>query len=123
MLSQLLQRRLGDVSRHDDVQAEKLDGKKVDAQPEFCIDAGTYGNVSRFINHSCDPNLFVQCVLSDHHDIRLARIALFAADNIPPLQELTYDYGYALDSVVGEDGEIKQMPCYCGVIGCRKRLY
>ena len=23
----------------------------------FCIDAGLYGNESRFINHSCDPNL------------------------------------------------------------------
>lgn len=56
--------------------------------PEFCIDAGSTGNIARFINHSCEPNLFVQCVLSSHHDIKLARIMLFAADNIPPLQVL-----------------------------------
>ncbi|KAI9156078.1 hypothetical protein LWI28_000211 [Acer negundo] len=55
-------------------------------EPEYCIDAGVYGNVARFINHSCEPNLFVQCVLSSHHDVRLARVVLFAADDIPPMQ-------------------------------------
>lgn len=64
---------------------EKDDDKKESA-PEFCLDAGVSGNVARFINHSCQPNLFVQCVLSTHHDIKLARVMLFAADNIPPLK-------------------------------------
>ncbi|XP_010551947.1 PREDICTED: histone-lysine N-methyltransferase, H3 lysine-9 specific SUVH4 isoform X2 [Tarenaya hassleriana] len=91
--------------------------------PEFCIDAGSKGNISRFINHSCEPNLFVQCVLSSHHDLKLARVVLFAADNIPPLQELTYDYGYEIDSVYGPDGKVKQLACYCGATACRKRLY
>lgn len=57
-----------------------------DSVPEFCIDAGPTGNVARFINHSCQPNLFVQCVLSTHHDIKQARVVLFAADNIPPMK-------------------------------------
>lgn len=39
------------------------------------------------------------------------------------MQELTYDYGYALDSVVGPDGKIKKLACFCGATGCRKRLY
>lgn len=38
-------------------------------------------------------------------------------------QELTYDYGYVLDSVSGPDGKVKQLPCYCGAADCRKRLY
>lgn len=67
----------------------KTDEKKLDV-PEFCIDAGSVGNIARFINHSCEPNLFVQCVLSSHHDIKLARILLFAADNIPPLQVMNW---------------------------------
>lgn len=66
--------------------AEKGFSKLSESEPEFCIDAGSYGNVARYINHSCEPNLFVQCVLSSHHDVRLARVVLFAADNIPPLQ-------------------------------------
>lgn len=98
-------------------------GDRSESVPEFCIDAGSSGNIARFINHSCGPNLFVQCVLSSHHDVKLARVMLFAADNIPPLQELTYDYGYALDSVFGPDGKVKQMPCYCGATDCKKRLY
>ncbi|KAL6193455.1 hypothetical protein ACLB2K_034539 [Fragaria x ananassa] len=94
-----------------------------ESDPEYCYDAGSRGNVARYINHSCEPNLFVQCVLREHHDVSLARIVLFAADNIPPLQELSYDYGYELNSVVGPDGEIKKLFCRCGAAGCRKRLY
>uniref|UniRef100_A0A1D1Z4D9 Histone-lysine N-methyltransferase, H3 lysine-9 specific SUVH4 n=1 Tax=Anthurium amnicola TaxID=1678845 RepID=A0A1D1Z4D9_9ARAE len=111
------EKRLGDVALLMNVDEKKLENS------EFCIDAGSVGNVARFINHSCQPNLFVQCVLSSHHDIKLARVMLFAADTITPLQELTYDYGYALDSVVGPDGKIKQMPCHCGAAVCRGRLF
>lgn len=74
------QKRPGDVSFLMDVNEKMLEN------PEFCIDAGSIGNVARFINHSCEPNLFVQCILSSHHDIRLAKIVLCAADTIPPLQ-------------------------------------
>ncbi|KAM1014836.1 hypothetical protein ACFX14_044774 [Malus domestica] len=102
---------------------ERPDDQSSDSGPEFCIDAGSSGNIARFINHSCEPNLFVQSVLSSHHDLKLARVMLFAADNIPPLQELTYDYGYALDSVMGPDGKVKKMFCHCGATGCRKRLF
>lgn len=116
------ERRLGDVSVSA-INSFDGDDQKSESVPEFCIDAGSTGNIARFINHSCEPNLFVQCVLSSHHDVKLARVMLFAADNIPPMQELTYDYGYALDSVSGPSGKIKQMPCYCGAADCRKRLF
>ncbi|CAN6811012.1 unnamed protein product [Brassica oleracea] len=115
------QRRLGDVAVPTDNKASESNGDE--NVPEFCIDAGSTGNFARFINHSCEPNLFVQCVLSSHQDIKLARVVLFAADNIPPLQELTYDYGYTLDSVHGPDGKVKKLTCYCGAVNCRKRLY
>ncbi|RLN30434.1 hypothetical protein C2845_PM05G23990 [Panicum miliaceum] len=91
--------------------------------PEYCIDAGSVGNIARFINHSCQPNLFIQCVLSSHSDIKLAKIMLFAADTIPPFQGLSYDYGYHLDSVTGADGQIVKLACHCGAPDCRKRLY
>ncbi|RYR04710.1 hypothetical protein Ahy_B06g084489 isoform A [Arachis hypogaea] len=102
---------------------DKYDDHGSDGAPEYCIDAGPTGNIARFINHCCEPNLFVQCVLSTHHNLKFARVVLFAADNIPPLQELTYDYGYELDSVLGPDGKVKQVTCYCGAPGCRKRLF
>lgn len=117
------ERRLRDVSISTIYNSDRPDDQKVENTPDYCIDAGAVGNVARFINHSCEPNLFVQCVLSSHHDLKLARVVLFAADNIPPLQELTYDYGYELDSVHGPDGKVKQMACYCGAEGCRGRLF
>lgn len=74
------------------VPANLLDDQGSDNGPEFCIDAASTGNISRFINHCCEPNLFVQCVLSTHHDLRLAKVMLFAADNIAPLQVTSFFY-------------------------------
>jgi hypothetical protein len=39
------------------------------------------------------------------------------------LQELCYDYGYALNSVVAADGTVKEVACHCGSLICRKRMY
>lgn len=54
--------------------------------PAYVLDAGKNGNVSRFLNHSCEPNVFIQCVLSHHNDVTMPRIVMFAADNIHPLE-------------------------------------
>ncbi|OMO97062.1 hypothetical protein CCACVL1_04674, partial [Corchorus capsularis] len=69
----------------------------------FTIDAAKCGNIGRFINHSCSPNLYAQNVLYDHDDRRIPHIMLFAAENIPPLQELTYHYNYKIDQVHDEN--------------------
>ena len=53
------------------------------------VDATYVGNVGRFINHSCEPNLFVQPVRVENS---VPRVALFAARDIPVYTELTYDY-------------------------------
>ncbi|WVZ11278.1 hypothetical protein V8G54_015808 [Vigna mungo] len=89
----------------------------------FTIDAAEFGNIGRFINHSCSPNIIAQNVLYDHHDTRMPHIMFFAADNIPPLQELTYDYNYELDQVRDSDGNIKRKYCYCGSAECTGRMY
>ncbi|XP_020975992.1 histone-lysine N-methyltransferase, H3 lysine-9 specific SUVH6-like isoform X1 [Arachis ipaensis] len=89
----------------------------------FTIDALHYGNVGRFINHSCSPNLYAQSVLYDHDDKRIPHIMLFATENIPPLQELTYDYNYKIDEVFDSHGNIKRKNCYCGSMECTGRMY
>ena len=67
----------------------------------YCIDACKYGNVTRFVNHSCKPNLIPVRVFIGHHDLHFPRIAFFAARDIAPNEELglvydrwmsTYDY-------------------------------
>ena len=90
---------------------------------DYVIDAGPYGNVARFINHSCDPNLFVQGVMYDHDDIKRGHIMLFAGENIPAFTELSYDYGYELGAVHDTHGNEMAKVCHCGTAICRKRLY
>ncbi|KAI3897994.1 hypothetical protein MKW92_016647 [Papaver armeniacum] len=107
----------------DDLQSTSISDENVEDEDGFTIDALEYGNVSRFINHSCSPNVVAQNVLYDHDDKRMPHIMLFAADNIPPLQELTYDYNYELGSVHDSTGNIKIKECYCGSVECRKRMY
>ncbi|XP_058207492.1 histone-lysine N-methyltransferase, H3 lysine-9 specific SUVH5-like [Rhododendron vialii] len=89
----------------------------------FTIDAAKFGNVGRFINHSCSPNLYAQNVLYDHDDKRMPHIMFFATKNIPPLRELTYDYNYKVDRVGDGNGDIKRKDCYCGSHSCSGRLY
>ncbi|KAF7836486.1 histone-lysine N-methyltransferase, H3 lysine-9 specific SUVH6-like [Senna tora] len=96
---------------------DPLSSEVVDAG-SFTIDAASYGNVGRFVNHSCSPNLYAQNVLYDHNDRRFPHVMLFAFENIPPLQELTYDYNYIKDQVFDSDGNIKKKDCYCGSVGC-----
>ncbi|XP_062092238.1 histone-lysine N-methyltransferase, H3 lysine-9 specific SUVH6-like [Humulus lupulus] len=63
----------------------------------FTIDATLHGNVARFINHSNSPNLRAQYVLYDHSDVKVPHVMLFANKDVPPLQELTYDYSSTLN--------------------------
>lgn len=57
----------------------------------FCIDARYYGNVSRFINHLCNPNLLPIRVYVDHRDIRFPRLAYFSTREIKAGEELGYE--------------------------------
>ncbi|GFZ01099.1 SU(VAR)3-9 homolog 5 [Actinidia rufa] len=89
----------------------------------FTIDAAQFGNVGRFINHSCSPNLYAQNVLYDHEDKRMPHIMLFAVENIPPLKELTCHYNYSVDQIQDSNGNIKRKSCYCGTAECTGRMY
>ncbi|XP_016649673.1 PREDICTED: histone-lysine N-methyltransferase, H3 lysine-9 specific SUVH5-like [Prunus mume] len=73
---------------------EILQDKQVKQRRGFVIDATRHGNVGRFVSHSCSPNLFARSVLHDHDDARIPHMMLFAEKNIPPNQELTYDYNF-----------------------------
>ena len=128
---------LFDISRHANDKDQSLGsdlsslmpGTKADAACDtmddvgYTIDAAKYGNVARFVNHSCSPNLYAQDVLYDHDDKRFPHIMLFAATNIGREQELSFDYNYNVDQVRDPDGNIKKKPCYCGSSECTGRMY
>ena len=56
---------------------------------ELCIDAKQKGNIGRFLNHCCDPNLAIQNVLVGHSDLRLPRSPYFPAPILPQSSQHT----------------------------------
>ncbi|ESQ37470.1 hypothetical protein EUTSA_v10002891mg, partial [Eutrema salsugineum] len=59
----------------------------------FVISAKKSGNVARFMNHSCSPNVMWQPISREQKGLWCIHIGFFAIKHIPPLTELTYDYG------------------------------
>ncbi|KAL6534692.1 Histone-lysine N-methyltransferase, H3 lysine-9 specific suvh1 [Orobanche gracilis] len=85
----------------------------------LAISAKINGNVARFMNHSCMPNVFWQPVLRESNNEVCVHVAFFAARHIPPMQELTYDYGM----VSGENVDKGKKKCLCGTVKCRGYFY
>ncbi|KAG6515485.1 histone-lysine N-methyltransferase family member SUVH9-like [Zingiber officinale] len=59
----------------------------------FSIDVSKSRNVACYLSHSCRPNVFAQFVLYDHNNLLYPHAMIFAMENIPPLRELSIDYG------------------------------
>ena len=75
---------------------------------EFYVDATSRGNISRFINHSCNPNSETQKWTVNGE----LRVGFFTTREVQPGEELTFDYKYE------RYGNIAQK-CYCGASNCR----
>uniref|UniRef100_A0A672N2Q3 Histone-lysine N-methyltransferase EHMT1-like n=1 Tax=Sinocyclocheilus grahami TaxID=75366 RepID=A0A672N2Q3_SINGR len=97
--------------RENDSYLFSLDSKVGDM---YCVDARFYGNISRFINHHCEPNLFPCRVFTSHQDLRFPHIAFFACKNISAGDELGFDYGRHFWDVKG-----KLFSCQCGSSKCK----
>ena len=74
---------------------------------EQFLDAELKGNLSRLINHSCDPNCRVYEYVAQHRTV----LGVFAAMDISAGSELTYDYQFEM---AGDP-----RPCYCESKVCR----
>ncbi|KAM9437647.1 histone-lysine N-methyltransferase EHMT1 isoform 3-T3 [Salvelinus alpinus] len=97
--------------RENDSYLFNLDSKEGDV---YCIDARFYGNISRFINHVCEPNLFPCRVFTTHQDLRFPHIAFFACETIKAGEELGFDYGDHFWDIKG-----KHFSCECGSPKCK----
>ncbi|KAK7250696.1 hypothetical protein RIF29_33290 [Crotalaria pallida] len=60
---------------------------------DFSLDVSTMRNVACYMSHSTIPNVMVQFVLYDHNNLMFPHVMLFAMENIPPMRELSLDYG------------------------------
>ncbi|KAL0145814.1 histone H3 methyltransferase Clr4 [Mucor lusitanicus] len=91
---------------------------------KYVIDSYALGNVSRFFNHSCSPNLEVFAVFYDSADNQMHRLAFFAKRDIHKNEELCFDYNGRTD--VSNDERNKgaaRYACHCEAPGCRKWIY
>ncbi|XP_061641972.1 histone-lysine N-methyltransferase SETMAR isoform X1 [Phyllopteryx taeniolatus] len=99
---------------------------------ETFVDPATVGNIGRFLNHSCLPNLFMVPVRV--HSL-VPRLALFAGRDIDVQEELTFDYsgGYTnqtpgqlhctqTDTAIQASKTVQRKTCHCGANNCAKFL-
>lgn len=70
---------------------------------DIALDASVHSNELRFINHSCDPNVFMRRAYR--------KVEYYALRNIRKGEELTCDYG--------ETHHEGTLPCKCGAKNCR----
>ncbi|KAF2431108.1 SET domain-containing protein [Tothia fuscella] len=121
------------TKREDDGDKDKesylfsLDKHHKDAA--YVVDGQYFGGPSRFINHSCDPNCAIYAVSYDKNNTFIYDLAFFAVREIPPGQELTFDYcaGTSPDEFSSSQQEIEveddSIPCRCKSANCRKWLW
>ena len=95
-----------------DLREKAYDDANIDcyllkADEKTVIDTTMRGNIARFTNHSCNPNMYTKIVSVDGSN----HIIFFARVDVQPGEEMTYDYRF--------DAESGKVPCYCGAHNCR----
>jgi len=107
----------------------------------YTVDAAFYGNLSHFINHSCDPNLNIFNVYVNCLDPNMPQLCLFAKKEIKKGEQITFDYCQSTGNTNKDESEgVLASPykssskktrndvatpteCRCGASNCRKVLF
>ncbi|KPU75545.1 uncharacterized protein Dana_GF11769, isoform D [Drosophila ananassae] len=94
-------------------------------ESEYTIDAANYGNISHFINHSCDPNLAVFPCWIEHLNVALPHLVFFTLRPIKAGEELSFDYIRADNEDLPYENlsTAVRVECRCGAENCRKVLF
>lgn len=100
----------------------------------YVVDGQHMGGPTRFINHSCEPNIRQFTVSYNKYDMQIYDLAFFAIEDIPAGKELTFDY-MDRDEEEEEDALItraklesdpanaRKPRCNCGAKKCRGFLW
>lgn len=111
--------------REDDQKISYLFGldfmPDISEQEIYVVDGQKFGNATRFMNHSCNPNCRIIPVSVNHGDEKLYYLAFFALRYISAGTELTFDYNPTFDKKEKKSsGAVK---CLCGDKKCRGQLW
>uniref|UniRef100_A0A3B0N6J6 [histone H3]-lysine(4) N-trimethyltransferase n=1 Tax=Theileria annulata TaxID=5874 RepID=A0A3B0N6J6_THEAN len=74
---------------------------------QYIVDATRKGNMSRFINHSCDPNCLCRIITCENG---MKHIVVFAKSELSPGDEF------------GVESETRKLMCLCGAPNCLGRM-
>lgn len=85
-----------------------LYGMQLKGKADTFLDASKMGSISRFINHSCEPN----CTVDFWRVGNRLRVGIFTSKFIPSGTELTFDYKW-------EQSNRQPTKCMCGTPSCR----
>ncbi|PXF45272.1 Histone-lysine N-methyltransferase, H3 lysine-36 and H4 lysine-20 specific [Gracilariopsis chorda] len=105
-----LERRLGEAQKQGSHEYYIMD-----LTNDLFVDAKFKGNLSRFINSSCDPNCATQkwtdSITGQTH------VGIFAKQDIPAGTELTYNYCFEDFGLLGKSQK-RSFMCQCGTSSC-----
>ncbi|XP_046801895.1 histone-lysine N-methyltransferase EHMT2, partial [Lucilia cuprina] len=104
----------GEVLTEMEADRRTDDSYFFDLGHNHCIDANYYGNVSRFFNHSCEPNIVPVRVFYQHQDYRFPKISFFTCRDIEVGEEICFDYGDKFWSIKN-----RYFTCKCQSTSCR----
>lgn len=96
-----------------------------DAAAGELLDGGRKGNITRFANHSCEPNCRIEKFIICGTDEALSaefQIGIFANRDIEAGEELTYNYGWSAfqprDITGAPTAQVPPEQCLCGAANC-----
>lgn len=129
-------RQENEVHRHKDVYLFALDKFVDDVSVDkeirdnhFIVDGEFLAGPTRFINHSCDPNLRIFGRVDDISKKAYHDLAFFAIRDIPRGTELTFDYvdsdpDLARGTSADDPDDVgDKVECRCGARHCRGMLW
>ncbi|PGH01382.1 histone-lysine N-methyltransferase SUV39H [Blastomyces parvus] len=90
----------------------------------YIVDGRKYGSITRFMNHSCNPNCKIFPVSQYEAEQKIFDMAFFAIKDIPAGTELSFDYcpDY-INMESAKHSDPQDVPCLCGEPNCRRKLW
>ncbi|KAI0262874.1 hypothetical protein BC834DRAFT_828379, partial [Gloeopeniophorella convolvens] len=106
-----------------DLDGHETSSSTDEDEESYTVDAYKKGNWTRFVNHSCVPNMRVHNVVCESlPEKNTPYIVFVTSKHIPPYSELTIDYDpkatMSLKQIARSSPDSSQ--CLCGEVGCRK---
>lgn len=97
------------------------------SQPPLLVDGEFMSGPTRFVNHSCNPNMKIFVRVGDHADKHIQDLAFFAIKEIKAGTELTFDYLNGkidpTDDLIDPSQVNEMTQCFCGSQNCRGYLW